>query len=144
METKNKTWRDIAECLHLLADIITTENNDNFFPLLKKNLLQTKKDLLANKKNGFNNRQLIDEGQITVASQESSSFEKNNSFLSIKEYGQDVTSDIEFPTRNALKDFALNKGVHISKSDSKATIRKRLLEKAELRNMDIIIGEITK
>lgn len=56
--------------------------------------------------------------------------------LSIAEFGRDITSELEFPTRQALAEFARKRGLSVSDRDTKLTIRQKLLSKAELRNMD--------
>jgi hypothetical protein len=56
--------------------------------------------------------------------------------LSVLEFGRNILSDDEFPTRESLVSFAREHGVLASRRDTKQSLRRKLMSKAELRNMD--------
>lgn len=141
MEPKDYTRHKLSECLHLIADIIANGTSNEILIVLEKALRMAKKELILGNESMPNRPHGKSKFENTAPAQESLAFQENSSTLSIKEFGRDVTSDTEFPTRSDLVDFAISRGVQVSKRDSKATIRKRLLANAELRNMDELIGQ---
>lgn len=142
MSPKDNTKHKLAECLHLFADIIANGRSNEIFTTLEKALLMAKKDMLLGREGTSKRPQSKSRMANTVPAQKSLAFQENSSALSIKEFGRDVTSDIEFPTRHDLVDFAIVQGVQVLDRDNKAAIRKRLLSKAELRNMDELVGQV--
>ena len=61
---------------------------------------------------------------------------ESQSQLSVSEFGRNILSDEEFPTRESLVSFASAHGVFASPRDTKQSLRRKLMSKAELRNMD--------
>lgn len=140
MKPKKDAKQKLAECLHLIADIIANSSSGEALTILEKSLSMAKNELLSGRKSNSVRAQTKAKDESTAPAQESLVFQERNSSLLIKEFGRDVTSEKEFPTRRDLINFAVSKGVQVSERDTKATILKRLLSKAELRNMDEIIG----
>lgn len=138
---KDNSRYKLAECLHLLADIITTATSDEVLTTLEKMLRQAKKDIMSGREIMPKRQQSKATMENTAPAQESLAFQENTSALSIKEFGRDVTNEVEFPTRRDLFDFALAQGVQVTTRDNKASIRKRLLARAELRNMDKLVAQ---
>ena len=143
MAPNNNSQHQLAECLHLLADIIATGEPDDIFTVLEDALRTAKKEISSSTKRTDTRKRSSPQSRVgsTVPAQESIGLQKDNSALSVKEFGRDVTSDVEFPTRRDLFDFAIAQGLQVSERDTKAAIRKRLLGKAELRNMDELVGQ---
>lgn len=141
MKSKDDTMNKLSECLHIIADIISNGTPNEVISVLEKALRMAKEELLLENQNIQYRSQEKSKIGNTVPAQESLALQENSSSLSIKEFGRDVTSDTEFPTRNDLVNLAMSRGVQVSKRDSKAAIRKRLLSHAELRNMDELIGK---
>jgi len=142
MPPKDNSKYKLAECLHLLADIIANGTSNESLAVFENALRMAKKDILLGREDISKRPQSKSRMGNTVPAQENLAFQENSSALSVKEFGRDVTSDIEFPTRRDLFDFAVAKGVQVSSRDNKAAIRMRLLAKAELRNMDELIGQV--
>lgn len=140
MKPKNDAKQKLAECLHLFADIIANSTSNEALTVLEKALVIAKKELLLGRKSIPDRSQKKAKVENTAPAQESLAFQERSSSLSIKEFGRDVTSETEFPTRRDLINFAVSKGVQVTDRETKATILKRLLSKAELRNMDELVG----
>lgn len=140
MKSKNDAKQKLAECLHLFADIITNSSSNEALTILEKSLAMAKNELLSARKTIPGRSQTKAKGESTAPAQESLAFQERSSYLSIKEFGRDVTSETEFPTRRDLINFAISKGVQVTERDTKATILKRLISKAELRNMDELLS----
>jgi len=141
-KSKNDVKHKLSECLHLFADIIANGASNETLTVLEKALRVAKNDLLLGRESIPERSQAKSKVENTAPAQESLAFQEGTSSLSIKEFGRDITSETEFPTRHDLISFAVNQGVKVSERDTKATIRKRLLAKAELRNMDELIGQV--
>ncbi|HDX8378518.1 TPA: hypothetical protein RQM98_000761 [Aeromonas salmonicida] len=140
MKANDEIKNNVSECLRLMADIISSGTSDEIAYAINTILKKTRAELLSTR--DLISRESINKSKIesSVPEQKSLAFLENSSNLSVKEFGVDITSDIEFPTRLELEKFALSKGIKVSKRDSKMVIRKRLLASAELRNMDDLVG----
>lgn len=140
MKQNDNINSNLADCLHIIANIISSGTSDEITIGLEKVLRITKQELLSLYESISSESQSNTKSESTIPAQENIAFQESSSTLSIKEFGCDVTSDADFPMRIDLANFAMSRGIQVSKRDSKATIRKRLLASAELRNMDDLIG----
>jgi hypothetical protein len=74
--------------------------------------------------------------ELTTNVVESQAEAESQSQLSVSEFGRNILSDDEFPTMESLVSFAREHGVVASHRETKRSLRRKLMSKAELRNMD--------
>lgn len=136
MPAKKSSSRHLANCLRALADALEQKTFEEVLDEIEAALAYARGRLIE--------RQAPDRVEATATSSLSSEEATSQVQLSIMEFGRNIMSEVEFPSKKSLLEFALKRGVQVSERDTKDTIRRKLISKAELRNLDTLIRRESK